>query len=137
MLSRGALDKAKIKVGLSTEVAPHGTLQIVSKKQCKPSVFFFSFAFFASGHGRPHRQSWMSALKSMFSCGMGRNKLLTPARPCIRVGNVRGKSGPKSLCFLLCDSLDAQPFREFQVRCASMPVRVEQKISCCLLQSCL
>ena len=59
-----------------------------------------------SGHGRPRRKSWMSAPNSAFSCGpggvvVGRN-FLTPGHPGVRVRNVRGKSGPKSLCLCLC-----------------------------------
>ena len=46
-----------------------------------------------SGHGRPRRKSWTTAPKSAFSCGpAGGEKLFD------RVRNVRGKSGPKSLC---------------------------------------
>ena len=67
----------------------------------KINANFFGTKFFnnPSGHGRPRRKSWTSTPKSAFSCGpvVGRN-FLTPGHSGIRVKNVRGKSGPKSLC---------------------------------------
>ena len=53
-----------------------------------------------SGHGcpSPKTKSWTSAPKSAFSCGRGdREKLFDPRHPGVRVGNVRGKSGPINL----------------------------------------
>ena len=46
----------------------------------------------AKNRGRPHPKGRFSAAPVM-----GRN-FLTQGRPGVRVGNVRGKSGPKSLC---------------------------------------
>ena len=67
----------------------------------KINANFFCTMFFKnpSGHGRSRQKSWTSAPKSAFVCGpvMGRN-ILTQSRPGVRVRNVRGKSGPKSLC---------------------------------------
>ena len=60
-----------------------------------------------SGHGRPRRKLWTSAPKSTFFFAvpvMGRN-FLTQGRPGVRVRNVRGKSGLKSLCLLETDLL--------------------------------
>ena len=50
-----------------------------------------------SSHGRPRRKSWTSAPKVHFPAApvMGRNPL-TSGHPGVRVGNVCGKSGPKS-----------------------------------------
>ena len=63
---------------------------------------FFCTKFFdnPSGHGRPRRKSWTSAPKSAFSRGPdgGERNFLTLGHPGVRVRNVRGKSGPKSLC---------------------------------------
>ena len=67
----------------------------------KLNANFFCTKFFGnpSGHGRPRRKSWTSAPKSGFSCGPGDGKnFLTPGHPGVRVGNVRRKFGPKSLC---------------------------------------
>ena len=67
----------------------------------KINANFFCTKFFEnpSGHGRPRRKSCTSAPKVHFSAApvMGRN-FLTQGRPGVRVRNVRGKSGPKSLC---------------------------------------
>ena len=46
----------------------------------------------AKNRGRPHQKVRFSAAPVM-----GRN-FLTQGRPGVRVRNVRGKSGPKSLC---------------------------------------
>ena len=46
----------------------------------------------AENHGRPHQKVRFSAAPVV-----GRN-FLTPGHPGVRVGNVRAKSGPKSLC---------------------------------------
>ena len=57
---------------------------------------------FGSGHGRPRRKSWTSTPKSAVSCSpSGGEKLFDPmhGHPGVRVRNVRGKSGPKSLCY--------------------------------------
>ena len=67
----------------------------------KINANFFCTEFFEnpSGHGRPHRKSWKSAPKSAFFCGPGDGEnFVTQGRPGVRVRNVRGKSGPKSLC---------------------------------------
>ena len=67
----------------------------------KINADFFCTKFFgnSSGHGRPCRKSWTSAPKIGFSCGPGDGEnFLTPAHPGVRVGNVRRKFGPKSLC---------------------------------------
>ena len=62
---------------------------------------FFCTKFFEnpSGHGRPRRTLWTSTPKVGFSAApvMGRN-FLTQGRLGVRVGHVRRKSGPKSLC---------------------------------------
>ena len=59
-----------------------------------------------SGHGHPRRKSWTSAPKSAFSCGPGGGRnFLTPGHPGVRVRNVRGKSGPESLCLCCFSSL--------------------------------
>ena len=73
----------------------------ISRDQKKTTQTFFCTKFFdtPSGHGCPHRKSWTSAPKSAFSCGHGGGRnFLTPGHPGVRVKNVRGKSGPKSLC---------------------------------------
>ena len=78
----------------------------------KINANFFCTKFFnnPSGHGRPRRKPWTPAPKSAFSCGPGgREKPFDPwAR---KVKNVRGKSGPKSLClccFFFCRSFKGQ-----------------------------
>ena len=45
--------------------------------------------------GRPHQEVRSSAAPVL------RRNFLTPGHPGARVGNVRGKSGPKSLCLSL------------------------------------
>ena len=74
----------------------------------KSNANFFCTKFFEnpSGHGRPRQKSWTSAPKTGFSCGpvVGRN-FLTPGHPGVRVGNVRRKFGPKSLCLCCFSSL--------------------------------
>ena len=70
------------------------------------NIFCTKFFDNPSGHGRPRRKSWTSAPKTAFSCGPGgREKLLTPGHPGVRVRNVRGKSGEKSLCLCFLSSL--------------------------------
>ena len=70
------------------------------------NVFCTKFFDNPSGHGCPRRKSWTSAPKSAFSCGpSGGEKLLTPGRPGVRVRNIRGQSGPKSLCLCCFFSL--------------------------------
>ena len=67
----------------------------------KINANFFCTKFFEnpSGHGRPRRKSWTSAPKTVFFCGPGDGeKLFDPGASKRRVRNVRGKSGPKSLC---------------------------------------
>ena len=63
------------------------------------NVFGTKFCETPSGYGRPRRKSWTSAPKMRFAAApvMGR-KFLTQRRPGVRVRNVRGKFGPKSLC---------------------------------------
>ena len=74
----------------------------------KINANFFWTKFFdnPSGHGRPRRKSWTSAPKRAFSCGPGDGRnFLFPGHPGVRVRNVRGKSGPKSLCLCCFSSL--------------------------------
>ena len=54
----------------------------------------------AKNHGRPHQKVRFCAAPVM-----GRN-FLTQGRPGIRVRNVHGKSGPKSLCLCCFSSLE-------------------------------
>ena len=79
----------------------------------KINANFFCTKFFKnpSGHGRPRQKSWTSAPKVRFSAApvMGRN-FLTRGRPGVRVRNVRGKSGPKSLCLCCFFFPDSQRF---------------------------
>ena len=66
----------------------------------KINANFFCANFFEnpSGHGRPRQKLWTSTPEVFFLAvlPMGRN-FLTPRHPGVRVRNVRGKSGPKSL----------------------------------------
>ena len=95
----------------------------------KINANFFCTKFFESpsGHGRPRRKSWTSAPKVRFSAApvMGRN-LLTQGRPGVRVRNVRGKSGPKSLClccFFLPDECSPGTKSGTRVRLHAPPER--------------
>ena len=56
----------------------------------------------AENRGRPHQKVRFSAAPVM-----GRN-FLTPGHPGVRVRNVRGKSGPKSLCLCCFSSLKSR-----------------------------
>ena len=95
-----------------------------------PDSFCANFFENPSGHGRPRPKSLTSAPKSGISCGpvMVRN-FLTPGQPGVRIGNVRRKFGPKSLC-LCCFSFPEKnrrkkrPKHEEHPPCPSFPWRV-------------
>ena len=86
---------------------PFTGLQVLSRGQ-KINANFFVQSFSttlrvmdvrAENRGRPHQKVRFSAAPVM-----GRN-FLTPGHPGVRVRNVRGKSGPKSLCLCCFSSL--------------------------------
>ena len=80
----------------------------------------------ANNRGRPHQKVRFSAAPVM-----GRN-FLTQGRPGVRVRNVRGKSGPKSLCLCCFSSLKIRnPFQseeEEQAPCQPTPLRRKELI---------
>ena len=83
---------------MSEVLGTNMTFQVGAKKSTQ-TFFVQSFSktlrvmdVRAENRGRPHQKVRFSAAPVM-----GRN-FLTQGRPSVRVRNVRGKSGPKSLC---------------------------------------
>ena len=86
--------------------------QLPRGQKIKASFFCTKFFKTASGHGRPRRNRGRLHQKLRFPAApvVGRN-FLTPGHSGVRVRNVRGKSGPKSLCLCCFSSLTLIPLR--------------------------
>ena len=72
----------------------------IGAKKSTQTLFVQSFSTTPSGHGSPPPKIMDVRTKKVRSPAgpvVGRN-FLTPGHPGVRVRNVRGKSGPKSLC---------------------------------------